>query len=172
MKTRWSIRALSIRALFGALLLLPLLALSGCAPEPVVVDLRFPSESTLLFSEFARILVFPLESGELGRCPELTADANSGNVSDALIDTGTQPVCSFRQGGVSFEDMPSGPFAYVALVEDDSNQLLLDGCTVAEVYEDAPRIQISLFPTEDYATLTAGMTPACPNVETKCGGGC
>ena len=68
--------------------------------------------------------------------------------------------------------MPAGPFAYVALVEDDSNQLLLDGCTVAEVYEDAPRIQISLFPTEDYAALTTGMTPACPNVETKCGGGC
>lgn len=157
-----------------ARLALVALVLAGCAPTPVDVQIGFPSTETFLYSEFGRLLVYEVEAEtQLGECPTLLDAVGRGAVGDPVLDSDWQPICSFRSGGVSFAHVPPGPHAYVAVARDQSNTILLSGCRIAEAYEGAPRVELDLFPTSQYARAIEGVTLTCGNEEDKCTrGGC
>lgn len=150
------------------------LALAGCAPTPVDVQIGFPSTETFLYSEFGRLFVYELDAETgLGECPTLLEAVGRGALGDPVLDSSWQPICSFRSGGVSFAHVPPGPHAYVAVARDQSNTILLSGCRIAEAYEGAPPVQLELFPTSAYARAVDGVTLTCGSVEDKCTrGGC
>jgi hypothetical protein len=144
----------------------------GCGSEPVTLELNFPSQETFLYSEQAEVLAFPVGASGLGECPRLLAEVSAGSPSEtAAVETGAQPVCRFRSGGVTVDSVEEGPHAWVAVVEDGANTPLLRGCTIAEVYADAPRIVIHLFMTDEYRTAATAPL-ACASVEDKCASGC
>lgn len=149
-------------------LLVSLLASAGCANEPVTVELAFPSQEMFLQTEMARVMVFDLGPGSLGDCPELISDATAGSASPGL-DSGNVLVCDLFDGGVQFDEIGEGPKAFVGVVSNASNVPLLDGCTVAEIYADAPRVVISLSPTPQYTTTVTG-PPPYGSVADKCPG--
>lgn len=146
---------------------------AGCAPNPVDVELVFPREQNFLFTDFARLLVYEVDPVTgLGDCPALLERINAGNFGEPALDSGSVAICNFRDGSVSFGDVPPGPHAYVVLAQDDTNAVLLTGCTLAEAYEDAPAVSVPLYPTLGYEEATAGRTLTCGNAEQKCSGGC
>ena len=149
------------------------LALASCAPEPVSVQLGFPSTETFLYSDFARLLVYPSDlEDSAGGCPVLLNSATAGDFGEPVYDSDWRAVCAFREGGVRFDDVPEGPNAYLVVTRDESNNLLLSGCRVAEVYVSAPSVTVSLFPTPFYSDATAGRALVCSNEEDKCRDGC
>jgi len=150
-----------------AALALSLALLAGCANEPVTVELGFPSQETFLHSEIARVMVFDLGSDALGTCPELVSDAISGSGSPAL-DSGNVLVCDLFDGGVQFDEIGEGPKAFVAIASNASNDPLLGGCTVAEIYADAPRVVVSLYPTSEYESGGVPDMPSYSSVAEKC----
>ncbi|HBQ19805.1 MAG TPA: hypothetical protein DEF51_54650 [Myxococcales bacterium] len=143
--------------------------LVACAPEPVAVDLGFPREENFLFTESGRLVVYET-SADLGACPAIFERIEAGAFGDPVIDSDWRPICELRDG-LRFA-APEGPHAYVALGRDGSNQIILSGCRVAEAFADAPAIEVELYPTDDYASSTAGRTPGCANAQDKCTRGC
>ncbi len=148
------------------------IALAGCAPDIVTVDMNYPSQETFLQSEFARIFVYPLSERDLGLCPTILRGTLSGAAIDqAILKTDPASVCQFQRGGVVFRDIPEGPHAWVGVVTNDASVPLLAGCTVAELYVDAPEIEINLFMTQMYRT-TVPENPRCTSIADKCERGC
>lgn len=146
--------------------------LPSCRPDPVPVELEFPSTETFLYSELGQLTVFGITIGELGDCPRLVEEALSGSSSRApLIDTGERSICGFCNGGVSYDDVDEGPRAFVMVVRDASNTPLLTGCTTGEIYEDAPPIVINLFITPEYSGVADAPPPFSDPIR-KCGGEC
>lgn len=146
--------------------------LLGCAPTPVDVQATFPSVETFLYSDFGRLLVYELEDDQLGACPSLVDQVVRAEIGSPQLDSGWQPICTFQEGGVRFPDVPPGPHAYVIVARDEANRVLLSGCRVAEAYEGAPSVHVTLYPTADYAMATAGRTLTCRSVADKCQQGC
>ena len=144
--------------------------LSACAPAPVTVDLRFPSLTTFLYAELGRLLVYPLDQASLGDCPRLLTDVGMDAIGEPEWDSESRPVCSFRAGGVQIPGLSPGAHAYVVLIRDDTNTTLLTGCSVGEVYIDAPSVEVNLYPTADYVDATRGDPLAYGSEEEKCGG--
>lgn len=153
----------------GALFLLA----AGCAPNPVAIDVSFPSADTFLFSESGQLLVYDVDPMTgLGDCPQILEDIANNEFGTPLLDSGRQPICAFRDGGVGFDDVIPGPKAFVVLAYDDANTLLLSGCRVGEAYEGAPVIEVDVFPTNEYTSATAGQMLTCGNADDKCARGC
>lgn len=146
----------------------------GCAPDANELELNFPSMDTFLYSSFARVEVFDVSPSELGLCPTLVGQAVRASSSrPTAYDTGELPVCDFRHGGVTFGDVGTGPKAFVAVVSDASNRVLLAGCSVSEVYEDSPPITIRLFMTDRYHEAVADLGELdCTDMDDKCERGC
>jgi len=156
----------------AAFLLLAAVGLVGCAPEPVTVSVNFPSQEAFLHSEFAQIQIFELSPTELGSCPDLLVPAIAGTGSvRPKLRSGSVNVCDLFDGGVSFDEVGEGPHAYVAVARNEANRPLLAGCTVGEVYADAPEIVVRLTQTSEYYSAVSG-PPACSTVEDKCERGC
>ena len=151
-----------------ALIAVCVLGTVGCAPDPVRVEVIFPSEETFLVTQLVRIRAFEADPNDLGLCPTLVNEVVTGTPREAVINGPPLRACTVREGGFSVEDVPPGPLAWVATAETVSTRLLA-GCTVAEVYADAPTIDIDLFMTSDYPV---GATPMCLSVEDKCVRGC
>lgn len=148
------------------------LAVTGCAPNPVTVELRFPREDNFLFSDFGRLVLYPVDGmDELGACPALLESANAGTFDDPTLDSDWEPVCAFRDGYV-FPSVPEGPHAYVMLTRNEANAIMLTGCRVAEAYDGAPAVRISMYPTDEYEGAVAGRTLTCGTAEAKCTSGC
>lgn len=152
--------------------LLSLVLSAGCAPAPVDVQVGFPSLETFLHADFGRLVVVELDAESLDACPGLLDRAGAGDFGDADLDSGWQPICNFRNGGVQFPHVPPGPHAYVAVARNDANTILLSGCRVAEAYEGAPPVTLELYPTGDYADATAGQALTCSSADQKCERGC
>lgn len=149
------------------------LLLLGCAPTPVDVQVGFPSLETFLYSDFGRLAVYELDPEEgLGDCPALLSRIGASGFGEATLDSGWQPICAFRSGGVQFAHVPPGPHAYVAVARDEANTLLLTGCRVAEAYAGAPPVDLELFPTRDYREAVQGRSLTCSSEEEKCQRGC
>jgi hypothetical protein len=147
--------------------------LPACANDPVTVNLKFPSEETVLFSELVHIRAFAITDQELGACPRLITDLLAGGtLSTPSIDLMNVDICRVRSGGLAVDDVPAGPTAWTAVASDNGNTALLAGCAIAEVYADAPAVQIRMFMTEDYADVVAGRTLTCDTIENKCARGC
>ena len=146
-----------------------LLALcAGCGADPVAVELNFPSQETFLQSDFARVRVFDLAPDGLGDCPALLAAATVGTdgPTPPSHDSNNVDVCD-AFGGIAFDEIGEGPKAFVATTSA-SNMVILAGCTVGEVYADAPTIVVHLEMTSAYTT-----TPSdCTSVADKCERGC
>jgi hypothetical protein len=145
-------------------------ALGACTNDPLTLELNFPSTEAFLYSEQARVLVFELGTATLGDCPALVAESLAGSTSPARTIP-KHPVCDYEGGGVSLGDVGEGPMAWVAVVEDGSSRAILAGCTVAEVYADAPDVVIHLAQTSQYF-MSRAAPPTCSTVVEKCGGGC
>ena len=146
------------------------LSAAACSPDPVVVDLNFPSQETFLQSQFARVQVFDLQQDELGRCPALVGEAISGATADAPAhDSDNVDVCD-AFGGIAFDDIGDGPKAFVVTTAA-MNEVILAGCTVAEVYRDAPTVVVHLGMTPRYAIAVTGTSP-CMSIADKCERGC
>lgn len=146
---------------------------TACAPSPVEVDLSFPSRDTFLYSDFARLRVYEVDFEMTTEdCPVILDRLDGGEMGEPVLDSDWLPVCEFRAGGVSFGDVPPGPHAYVVHARDSANQVILTGCRVAEVYEDAPSVEVQMFPTGDYEDATSGRELTCTTEEDKCRGGC
>lgn len=142
------------------------LSASACAPSPVVVDLNFPNTDAFMRSQQARIRVFSLAEDQLGLCPALLEGLPTESFPlEPVFDSQLTSVCAIRSG-LELPELGEGPHAY--LVEAlSSTRRILQGCTVAEVYEGAPNVVIALHPTADFAHATAQAgTP-----ESRCQGG-
>lgn len=167
----------ALRAFAGVFAIFAIFAMWGCQPStPVTIELNFPSMTTFLYAEIARIQVFELTEEQIGECPHIIGRAMGGTPArDAYLDSGEVPVCNLRSGGVSFESIDEGPMAYSALVWDASNSLLLTGCTVAEVFEEAPPITVSLHMSTQYSDAVLRINnsdgPLYANEREKCEGG-
>ncbi len=158
-----------MRAALGALFML----VAGCAPTPVDVQVGFPSLETFLYSDFGRLVVYELDPQEgLGSCPAILDGIEAGDFGSVELDSGWQPICTFRNGGVQLPHVPQGPHAYVVVARDEANTILLSGCRVAEAYEGAPAVMLELYPTAEYADATEGRPLSCGSAEEKCSGGC
>ena len=146
------------------------LAAGGCSPDPVIVDLNFPSQETFLQSQFARVRVFDLSPDELGGCPTLVGESISGTAAtDAVQDSDNVDVCD-AFGGIAFDEIGEGPKAFV-VTTSAMNEVILAGCTVAEVYADAPTVTVHLAMTPRYAIAITGASP-CMSISDKCERGC
>ena len=146
---------------------------TGCAPTPVDVQVGFPSLETFLYAEFGRLVVYELDPQEgLGACPAILDGIEAGDFGSVDLDSGWQPICSFRNGGVQLPHVPAGPHAYVVVARDESNTILLSGCRVAEAYEGAPSVMLELYPTPEYAAATGGRALSCASADDKCQRGC
>ena len=156
------------------LLALSTLVIAGCAPQPVDVDVGFPSLSTFLFSDFGRLLVYEVEPDEegLGSCAGLLVRAGDGNFGTPVLDSDWRPICDFRARTVAFDSIPPGPHAYVAIARDEANVILLSGCTIAEAYEGAPPVDLELYPTDVDGGATNGRSLTCSSEMDKCTRGC
>ena len=95
--------------------------------EGDVYHLDFPSLETFAFSDFGRLLVYPISGDDLGQCPELVNNAVEGTFGSPSFDSNWQPICDFREGLIRYEDVPEGPHAWVVLTQDSSNRTLLSG---------------------------------------------
>lgn len=156
-----------MRRLPSAAILAITASLAGaCAPEPVIVDLNFPNTDAFMRSEQARLRVFPLTPDQLGLCPTLLDGLPTEAFPvEPVFDSQLTSVCAVR-GGLELPDLGEGPHAYVVEVQSTTVRIL-QGCTVAEVYVDAPDVVISLHPTQDFDDATAlSGTP-----ESRCQGG-
>ena len=163
----------SLRALVAGLTLVGVSACGG--PKEVLVFLNFPSRSTFLYGEIGRIQAFELESDELDECPAIHARALGGTPArEAYLDTGEQPICLFHSGGVNLDPIDLGPKAFVGLVWDASNNLLMAGCVVVEVYSEGPDITIPLHMSEQYDAvverINGGQGPLYADEQDKCQG--
>lgn len=145
---------------------------AGCAPNPVTIDVTFPSTETFLHSEQGQLLVYDvsLEAG-LGDCPRILEDIGNNDFGMPLLDSDRRPICDFRDGGVGFDDVTPGPKAFVVLAFDAANTLLLSGCRIGEAYEGAAPIEVDIFPTSAYAAV-ATVLLTCGNADEKCARGC
>lgn len=144
-----------------------------CRPDPVPIELEFPSTDTFLYSELGQLTVFSVTRGELGECPSLVEESLAGSLTRTpVIDTGERSICGFCNGGASYDDVAEGPRAFVMVVRDASNTPLLAGCTMGEVYEEAPSIVINLFITPEYSAVAAAGPPPFSDPIRKCGGEC
>lgn len=151
----------------GSLLSLAMLALAGCAPSPVTVELNFPTSSAFLHSTTGRLLAFPLTADQLGICPELLANlAASSFPLDPVYDSELVDVCDFR-GGMQLPELV-GPHAYLVEVRSES-MLILAGCSIGEVFAGAETIEVALQPTDASEELLSMPTTGTP--DTRCGGG-
>jgi hypothetical protein len=143
---------------------------AGCGPDPVAIELNFPSDAAFLYAAQARVLVFDVPASDLGACPDLVQGALAGDAG-ADRTLGPASVCAFRAGDAVLDDVSEGPKAWIAIVEDGTSRAILAGCTIAEAYGGASTIVVHLAQTADYSDVT-GSPPACTTVEEKCGGGC
>lgn len=155
------------------LALLAFASLAGCAPTPVDVEMSFPSRDTFLFSDFGRLLVYEVDLEVNGQnCPALIDGIGAGEFGAPIYDSDWTAVCDFRAGGVGLDSVPPGPHAYVGITRDESNNLLLAGCRIAEAYEGAPAVEVRLFPTPTYHDAVDGRVLSCTSEEDKCLSGC
>lgn len=146
------------------------LGVVGCAPAPVDVELSFPSRETFLYSEFGRLRVYEVDLDMADTdCPAILDDIMA---TEPVLDSDWTQICEFRAGTVGFSDVPPGPHAYVVQVRDPMNNVILEGCRVAEAYEGAPTVQVQMYPTTEYDDATLGVPLTCATEEDKCRGGC
>lgn len=145
---------------------------AGCAPNPVTLDVNFPSETSFLVSRFVRVDAIPVAPNALGVCPGFVEAAeNNETVEGAIASVDNAQTCDMRRG-IRLPDVGSGPRAYLVRVFDDSNTVLLVGCTVAEVYASAPAIRVEVYPTDDYDTAAMRLAPEPgETIDSRCGGG-
>jgi hypothetical protein len=129
-------------------------ALGGmsCAPSEVKVEMNFPTTAAFMHSEQGRLRVFRLTQDDLGICPELLdglATANFPARAELAFDSQLASACSFLQGA-EVTGIGEGPHAYLAEMRSASNELILQGCRVGEIYVDAPDLRVELQPTNAY----------------------
>ncbi len=148
-------------------LALALAFVSGCAPDAVVIESRFPTPSAFMQTTSGRLRIFPLTAEQLGVCPDLLDDLQGSSFAiEPIYDSERQESCWFR-AGTRLPELGAGPRAYVVEMRSESNTLILQGCAVGEIYEGAGTIRIELSPTDDYdPAITVPGTP-----EGRCGGG-
>lgn len=139
---------------------------SACAPSPVTVDLNFPNTDAFMRSEQVRLRVFPLSADELGVCPALLDGLPTGAFPiDPVFDSQLTSVCAVR-GGLELPELGEGPHAYVVEVQSATTRIL-QGCTIGEIYVDAPDVVVALHPTMDFDQVTP--VPGTP--DSLCAGG-
>ena len=127
---------------------------TACGSPTVPLDLRFPSQTTFLVTRTVRVDVVALDSASLGRCPELLA----ARTLDATLSVDDLAPCDVRRG-LDLPDPGPGAHAFIVRARAASNAVILEGCTVAEAYPGAAPIEVTLYPTGDYATAAAAMPP-------------
>lgn len=165
-------RTVSTRLLVACVVIIGCM-LSCCRPDPVPIELEFPSTETFLYSELGQLTVFSITRGELGECPAIVEESMAGSLTRSpIIDTGERSICGFCNGGASYDDVAEGPRAFVMVVRDAANTPLLTGCTTGEIYEEAPPIVINLFITPEYEGVAAAGPPPFSDPIRKCGGEC
>jgi hypothetical protein len=138
--------------------------LASCAPSPVIVEMNFPTTAAFNHAEQGRLRVFRLVD-DLGICPQLLDGLPTSSFPsdvEQVFDSELTSVCIF-QDGATIPEFGQGPHAYLVEMRSASNDLILSGCRVAEVYAGAPNVRIELHPTDAYPT---GDAPAA-----RCGGG-
>lgn len=145
--------------------------LVGCRTEVVPIELKFPNQTTFLFSNSVRIAVFDVEPGDRLACSEALTAVEAGDVESAIFDSGLVPACEVHAGNVIVESIPDGPHAFVAVAfgQDDAT-VFLSGCTVSDV-RMTHVIDIPLRTTTHYDENFAAVSPTC-TVESRCTEGC
>ena len=148
--------------------LLALPCLAACSPEPVRVEVNFPNAAAFVNSEQGRLRIFPLDRDQLGLCPALLEGLPATNFPvPFLYDSDLRNRCEFR-AGIDVPEFGGGPHAYVLEMRSSTNDVILTGCTVGEVYSGAGEIRVELYPTAGYAPLLTMPVPGTP--ESVCGG--
>lgn len=162
----------SLRIRITAVSLTLAVAFGACAPQPVPLEVRFPSTETFLVTRGVRVRVFDAATVS-GGCAALVASVAAmrppeGNV---VLDGRIVSPCELR-AGISLPDVGGGRRAFVVEgLDRTGNQTIVAGCTEAEMYAGA-RIEIAVYPTSRYeAAYLADMPAAGETVESRCGGG-
>lgn len=149
----------------AALALAALAALApGCAPSPVTVDMNFPTTAAFNYSDQGRLRIFAIGADELGICPDLLDGLPTSSFpSEPVFDSQLTSVCAFRDA-MGLPELGEGPHAFLVEMRSSSNDLILQGCAIGEVYAGAPNVRVPLHPTDAYAALLSTAPPS------RCGG--
>jgi hypothetical protein len=149
------------------------LGVSACGPEVVEVEVNFPSQETFLRSQGARLFRFRLRSDQRGVCPKLLMETSLGQPSiSPEWDSGLVSVCDLH-AGLTVPIEGAGWEAFIVLIENEDDRVLLTGCTVTIAAESGVAIRLS--PTKDYVDLyvRAEAPPlTCKTAAEKCDAGC
>lgn len=150
---------------FTAVLLFSL----SCAPSEVRVEMNFPTTAAFMHSEQGRLRVFRLAPDDLGICPELLdglATASFPVRAQLAFDSQLASACAFLQSA-EVAGIGEGPHAYLVEMRSASNDLILTGCRVGEIYADAPDLRVELQPTAAYDAVRD--MPVVGNPMSRCG---
>lgn len=137
------------------LFLFTALSSMSCAPSEVKIEMNFPTTAAFMHSEQGRLRVFRLMQSDLGVCPELLDGLSTANFpvrAQLAFDSGLAGACLFLQGA-EVSGIDEGPHAYLVEMRSASNDLILQGCRVGEIYVDAPDLRVELQPTNAYEAV-------------------
>lgn len=153
------------------------LCLMGCEPDPIGLDVSFPTEESFLYSDYAEIYMFDISAAERGQvCSELLIGLLNDTLErEPVSSSGPLSACDLRSNGYTFEDIGEGTRAFATIVNavDAGTTPLLYGCVTADTYVDSPSVTLELMTVLGARDLieTIG-TLGCRNVEEKCRGLC
>jgi hypothetical protein len=142
MKTRW-------------LLWLAAFCAASCAPSEVKVEMNYPTTAAFMHSEQGRLRVFRVGSSDLGICPELLDGLLTSSFparAELAFDSQLASACTFYRGA-EVSGIGEGPHAYLVEMRSASNDLILHGCRIGEIYVEALDLLIELQPTAAYDAL-------------------
>lgn len=146
------------------------MALGACAPEPIVLDINFPSEPAFLVTRFVQIHVVSAASAT-DPCGEARRSVIAGSEPNGLLGrVAPTPVCDVR-AGIGVPVLGSGPLAYVVTALNDTNTILFLGCQIADLNTvERIRIVLTSTPAGDRA-LIDNPPPPGETVMSRCGRG-
>jgi hypothetical protein len=119
-------------------------ALGACTPEPIVLEINFPSEPAFLVTRSVQVHVVSASASD--PCGEARRSVIAGSEPAGLLGRVAQtPVCDVR-AGIPVPVLGSGPLAYVVTALNDTNTVLFSGCQVADL-DTVERIRVVLTST-------------------------
>lgn len=158
--------------LLSVAIVISTLSLAGCREEDVAVQLRFPNETTFLFSETIRLVVTEVDGEDRNACADVLNNLQTGAVEGAYFASGPLDACAFQSGEVVVDSIPDGTQAYaVVALERDSATVLLSGCAVKDVRVQERVVPIDLRTSSHYDNTYPALPPGC-TLEQRCQESC
>ncbi|MCS6857922.1 MAG: hypothetical protein NZM37_09435 [Sandaracinaceae bacterium] len=126
------------------------LALTGCAPKKVALEVAFPSAETFLVTQAIRVRVFV--PNQTSTCAALVNDAIGGRMpmEQLVYDINDLTPCSVRSGAKIPDPGGGRKLFLVEGLDMMRNTTLLIGCSEGEIHGKSTAIRVRLYPTQNY----------------------